>query len=258
MRQLLTIASIVGLLSGVVSQAPSDTTALRQLYERHRWFELREAVAGKTVSALYSGAVASAFNRTADAERLLNRAVRESSTTEVANEAREALGRGQPFRCSISASGVRLPVVVNGHAVEWLFDSAFSHSALSESEARMLGISVRSATATAEDFAGGTTSTRTAVADRMAIGDAEVRNVPVLVFPDNQPPWNEQARGKRGTIGLPVVLALQGIRWTRDGTCQVGSNPIRFGGFDGVLRPATCSSNPSATSCTMETSVWTC
>lgn len=65
-------------------------------------------------------------------------------------------------------------------------------------------------------------------------------NVPVLVFPDSQPPWNEQAPGKRGTIGLPVVLALQAIRWTRDGTCQVGSNPIRTArpdvnlAFDGV------------------------
>jgi hypothetical protein len=131
--------------------------------------------------------------------------------------------------------GVVLPVVVNGKAVEWLFDSAFSHSAMSESEARMLGISARSATASAGDFAGGTTPTRAAVAERMAIGDAELRNVPVLVFPDSQPPWNEQARGKRGTIGLPVALALQAIRWTKDGACQVGSNPIRTAGPDGNL-----------------------
>lgn len=290
MRQPLTVAAVVvGLWSGVVAQAPSDTS-LQQLYERHRWFELRDAIANQTVPALYSGAVASAFNRTADAERFLKRAVREASAPEDANEAREALGnlymrlgrssdmlrvfdemlaaapsrsdvrnvrqgfasfrqlpnqsarigRRRPFRCLVSANGLRLPVVVNGHAVEWLFDSAFSHSALSESEARMLGISARSATATAEDFAGGTTSTRTAVANRIAIGDAELRNVPVLVFPDSQPPWNEQSPGRRGTLGLPVVLALQAIRWTRDGTCQVGSDPSRSArtdvnlAFDGV------------------------
>ncbi len=277
MRQLLTVAAIVvGFWSGVVAQAPDDTT-LQRLYERHSWFELRDAIAGKTVAALYSGAVASAFNRTSDAERYLTRAVREASTTDAATEAREALGilymrlgrssdmmrvldealvaapsrsdfrnirqafesfrrlpnqtaragRGRPFQCSVSAKGVFLPAVVNGKAVEWLFDSAFSHSALSESEARMLGISAQGASTAAEDFAGGTTRTRTAVAERMAIGDAELRNVPVLVFPDSQPPWNEQAPGKRGTIGLPVVLALQAIRWTKDGTCQVGSNPIR-------------------------------
>jgi hypothetical protein len=158
MRQLLAVAAIAGgFWSAVVAQAPSDMSP-QQLYERHRWFELRDAIAGNAVPPLYSGAVASAFNRTADAERLLNRAVREASTIEVANEAREALGnlymrlgrssdmlrvfdellavapsrsdvrnvlrafesfrrlpnqsarvgRERPFRCSVSANGVRL------------------------------------------------------------------------------------------------------------------------------------------------------
>jgi Aspartyl protease len=237
MSQLLTVAAIViGFWAGVVAQAPNDTS-LRRLYERHSWFELRDAVAGKTVPSLYSGAVASAFNRTADAERYLNSAVREASTTEAANEAREALwnlymrlgrssdmirvldealavaplrsdvrnvrqafesfrrlpnqsariGRRRPFQCSVSTQGVVLPAVVNGKAVEWRFDSAFSHSALSESEARMLGISARGASVSAEDFVGRATSTRTAVAARVAIGDAELHNVPILVFPDSQP-----------------------------------------------------------------------
>jgi aspartyl protease len=274
---------VIGFWIGVAAQAPRDPS-LQSLYERHSWFELRGAVAGKTVSPLYSGAVASAFNRTADAERYLNRAIREASTTEAATEAREALvnlymrlgrssdmirvldgalaaapsrsdlrnvleafesfrrvpnqsarlGRSRPFRCSVSAQGVVLPAFVNGTKVEWLFDSAFSHSALSESEARMLGVSVRGTNATAEDFAGGMTTTRTAVVERVAIGDAELRNVPVLVFPDSQPPWNEQLPGKRGTIGLPVVSALQAIRWTKDGICQLGANPTR---------PATVASN---------------
>ena len=290
MRPRLTVAAIVvAFWPGVVAQAPNDAS-LQGLYERHSWFELRNAVAGKTVPALYSGAVASAFNRTADAERYLNRAVRDASTTEAATEAREGLvnlymrlgrssdmirildealavapsrsdlrnvrqafesfrripnqsartGRRPSFQCSVSANGVILPVVVNGKPVEWLFDSAFSHSALSASEARMLGISVQGGSATAEDFTGGTTSTRTAVAERVVIGDAELRNVPVLVFPDSQPPWNEQAPGRRGTIGLPVVMALRTIRWTKDGICQLGSDPIRTArtdvnlAFDGV------------------------
>ncbi len=145
------------------------------------------------------------------------------------------IGRRRPFQCSVSAKGVVLPAVVNGKPVEWLFDSAFSHSAMSESEARMLGISVQGASAAAGDFAGGTAQMRTAVAERVAIGDAELRNVPVLVFPDSQPPWNEQTTGKRGTIGLPVISALQAIRWTKDGACQVGANPIRTAGPDGNL-----------------------
>jgi hypothetical protein len=237
MRQHLTVAAAVGFWSSVVAQVPGDSV-LRTLYERHSWFELRDAVAGRTVSPLYSGAVASAFNRTADAERFLKRAVVEATSTGAANEAREALvnlymrlgrssdmirvldealaaaplrsdfrnvrqafasfrglpnqsartGRRRPFRCSVGTEGVRLPAVVNGRTVEWLFDSAFSHSAMSESEARMLGISVQGATASADHFVGRTAPTRTAVAERVAIGDAELRHVPVLVFPDAQPP----------------------------------------------------------------------
>ncbi len=285
MRDLLRIAAIVvGLCVGVMAQSPKDLS-LRHLYDRHSWFELREAIAGRTVPALYTGAVASAFNRTRDAERYLNRAVREASTTEAANDAREALatlymrlgrtsdmirvldeilsaaparsdvrnvrggfesfrrlsnqtvrtGRPRPFQCAVSAQGVILPVVVNGKSVEWLFDSGFSHAAMSESEARMLGIAVGGANATAGDFAGGVATMRTAVAERMVIGDAELRNVPVLVFPDSQPPWNQQPPGKRGTVGLPVAVALRAIRWTKDGTCQVGANAIRTATADANL-----------------------
>jgi Aspartyl protease len=284
LNQILKVAVIVGLWSGVVAQSPKELS-LQQLYERHSWFELRDAIAGRAVPALYAGTVASAFNRTRDAENLLKRAVREASSPEAANEAREALvnlymrlgrssdmirllneaiatapsrsdfrnvrqafesfrrlpnqsarsGQHQPFRCDVSAQGVVLPAVINGKTVHWLFDSAFSHSAMSESEARMLGISVQGASAAAGDFAGGTAPMRTAVAERVAIGDAELRHVPVLVFPDSQPPFNEHAPGKRGAIGLPVALALQAIRWTKEGACQVGSNPIRTARPDGNL-----------------------
>jgi predicted aspartyl protease len=270
------LALIVAIWTGLIAQAPKEPS-LQELYERHSWFELREAIAGKTVSPLYAGAVASAFNRTREAESYLTRAVREAATVEAATEAREALaslymrlgrssdmmrvldealaaapsrsdmrearaafesfrrapnqtartGQHRPFRCEVDAGGVVLPAVVNGKPVNWLFDSGFSHSAMSESEAHMLGIPLPSASISATDFAGGTARTRTAIAERMTIGDAELRHVPVLVFPDSQPPWNEHQPGRRGTIGLPVALALQSIRWTRDGTCQLGSSQPR-------------------------------
>jgi hypothetical protein len=275
LHQILKAVAVALLASSVLAQAPK-APSLQQLYEQHRWFELRDAIAGKPAPALYAGAVASAFNHSRDAETLLKRAVREAATPAAANDAREALvnlymrlgrssemvgvldealratpsnaeirtvrdtfesfrrlpdqtarlGRHRPFPCGVSASGVVLPAVVNGKPVEWLFDSGFSHSAMSESEARMLGIAVNRAIGSAGDFAGGTAPMRTGLVARMTIGDAELRNVPALVFPDSQPPWNEQAPGKRGTIGLPVALALQGIGWTKGGTCRVGPDPI--------------------------------
>jgi hypothetical protein len=274
----LSIAVLIVLAYRLLAQ-PQAAVSLHDLYEGHRWFELRDAIAGKTVSPLYAGAVASAFNRTQPAERLLGQAIREASTVEAANDAREALaavymrlgrsselvrllddavaaapanadirdarqafeplrrvpdqtvrtGRRRLFLCEVSAHGVVLPAIVNGHRVNWLLDTAFSHPAMSESEGRTLGIRVHGASAAAGDFAGGTAHVRTAVAERMAIGDAELRNVPVLVFPDSQPPFNEHAPGRRGAIGLPVALALQAVRWTKDGRCAVGPLPTPAG-----------------------------
>ena len=189
------------MLAGPIAQGPNRGT-LQTLFEGHRWFELRDAIGGQTAPALYLGAVASAFNQTAEAERHLRRAVREAADAERANDAREALanlymrlgrsadlvrtiddalaaapgrsdlrnalksfesfrrapdqtaraGRRRPFQCTVRDDGVRLPLIVNGKSVEWLFDTAFSHSAVSESEARLLGIGLHVGTGAAEDF----------------------------------------------------------------------------------------------------------
>jgi hypothetical protein len=128
-----------------------------------------------------------------------------------------------------------MPATVNGKAVNWLLDTAFSQPAMSESEARSLGIAVSGATAAATDFAGGTAALRMSVAQRMTIGGVELRNVPVIVFPDSQPPFSEHPPGRRGAIGLPVALALERIRWTNDGRCEVGSAPGRAPAGDGNL-----------------------
>ena len=64
---------------------------LRTLYDSHRWFELREAIAGRTVDPLYEGAVASAFNHPATAERALKRAMARATTAVQANDARGLL-----------------------------------------------------------------------------------------------------------------------------------------------------------------------
>jgi hypothetical protein len=87
LRQILKAAAAALLGSTVLAQVP-EAPSLQQLYDQHRWFELREAIAGKAVLPLYSGSVASAFNRTLEAERHLTRAVREAATPETANEIR--------------------------------------------------------------------------------------------------------------------------------------------------------------------------
>jgi predicted aspartyl protease len=272
MRALIRVLAIGMAWATALAAQSGANASMENLYLTHRWFELRDAIAGKPVPPLYSGAVATAFNRDADAERDLRLAIREAPTKNRANDVRELLlsiymrtgrsadavrlldeavaaapsqddiknlrsafmplanspdqsatvGRGQPFQCTVRDDGVFLPITVNRKPVEWLFDSGASNAALTETEARTLGIAVSSVSAKVGDFAGGTASMRTGIADRITIGDAELRHVPVLIFPDTQPPWNDQPPGKRGAIGLPPILALQGIRWTKSGTCSVG------------------------------------
>jgi Aspartyl protease len=266
-------ALVAGLIAVGPPQSGSDARLIA-MYESHRWFELRDAIAGRSTVALYSGAVASAFNRTAEADRDLTQAVREAATPENANDAREALmhldmrlGRSahlvrlldealavapsradfrnmrtlfqdfasapdqqtvrisrDPFRCAVRKDGVSFPVVVNGKAAEWLFDSGFSTTSLNESEATLLGVTVYDTTATVGDY-NATTKSRVGVINRLAIGGSELQNVPVLVFPDAQPPWNDKPAGQRGTIGLPVAAAFEGVRWTSAGSCQFSPGP---------------------------------
>ena len=142
-----------------------------------------------------------------------------------------ALGRNQDqsivyrhrasFGCMVSDRGFIMPLSINGKTVNWSLDTGFNFtSSASESEARMLGLTIQDASALAEDLAGGSIGVRTATAERLVIGGMEIRNVPMLVFPDSQPPWNSLPPGKRGAVGLPIAIALQTLRWTANGRCE--------------------------------------
>jgi hypothetical protein len=115
---------------------------------------------------------------------------------------------------------------------------------MSESEARRSGIAIGGSAGRAADSAGGSAPFRSAVVSRIVIAGAELRDVPVIVIPDTQPPWADFAPGQQGAIGLPVATALQRIRWTREGTCETGSPEtpsaapanLAFDGFNPVIR----------------------
>ena len=269
---VLVVVIVAGIWARVFGQAQSASSSISQLYENHRWFELRSATVGQKVPDLYSGAVAAAFDEVADAENLFRRATRDAShqTAVAAYEAllnlyiRQGRSRqllrllheavqaapdredfqnaatlfapllGSPdqsvaqrsnrwFHCDVSPAGIYLPGSVNSKPVEWLFDSDFSNPAISEREATRLGVPSGQATARAGDYPGGTSATRAAVLRQIRIGGTEFRNIPVLVFPDSQPPWSEMSPDRQGIFGIPVALAAEGIEWTKRGECRLGS-----------------------------------
>lgn len=251
-----------------------DDERAQDLFQQHRWFALRGVpVADRYAAALTKGALASAFNRSAEAERELKLAIHLAKGTEQLHAAREklvvlylreartrdavlqmrAMLKRDPARadvqsmanlfgplatypntsvhipkggtavpCEVLNNGVWLSLTVNGKAVTWLLDTGFNFSGVSESEARALGVAMHDGGASIHDFAGGEARTKSGVAEKMTIGGIVFRNVPLLIFPDSQPPWLDWSAGRRGVIGLPVAVAMQTLSWTREGACTAG------------------------------------
>jgi tetratricopeptide (TPR) repeat protein len=134
--------------------------------------------------------------------------------------------RPSEIRADVRKDGVKLPVSIHGKTVHWLLDTGFNFSLMSESEARSLGVAIDKSSGSLADSAGGTTSTRTAVADELTIGDVHLRNVAFLILPDAQEPMSDWQPGERGVIGLPAIIALQSFSWTSDGRFKIGSKSV--------------------------------
>ena len=65
-----------GVLVFLVIATAGDKPTLKQLYDQHRWFELRDAIQDHDAPPLYRGAVASAFNHAKEAEKYFNEAIK--------------------------------------------------------------------------------------------------------------------------------------------------------------------------------------
>src|SRR5205807_3314714 len=65
-------------------------------------------------------------------------------------------------------------------------------------------------------------SFRSAVARDLVVGNVHLRNVSFMVLPDEGEPWVHLPSGKRGLLGVPVLAAFGSIRWSRDGTIEIG------------------------------------
>ena len=128
-----------------------------------------------------------------------------------------------------------IPLTVNGTSAEFFFDTGAGLSALSESEARRLGLHISETSGTM-----GTTTSKsafhTAVAKDVVVGGLHLRNVSFTVFPDNQEPWSHLQPGRQGIIGIPVILAFGTLRWVRNGAMEIGGKPGRLNAQEANLR----------------------
>jgi predicted aspartyl protease len=118
-----------------------------------------------------------------------------------------------------------LPFSIHGVEATYWFDTGANFSILSESEARRFGLRVRDVATKVSVSTGARVGLRIAIADELSIGSIRLKNVEFLVFPDDQPPFNQQTPGSRGLIGIPVLLAFERFVWTADKKFEIGSKP---------------------------------
>jgi hypothetical protein len=122
-----------------------------------------------------------------------------------------------------------LPVSVNGKAGDYIFDTGANFSLVSEEEARRLGLTIRNSPgAYTTDSAGTHVAFRIAQAERLAVGDCEIRNVVFMVVSDAQQPFVDLPVGSRAVLGLPLALAFETIRWNNEGRFEIGFDAPRF------------------------------
>ncbi len=107
-----------------------------------------------------------------------------------------------------------LPVTVNNSAASYAFDNGSSMSMMSESEAKRLGLAVQSTGSTMYTMTGANIPLRIAVVNDLAIGGMHFSRVVFGVTPDANPPFNDLPAGKRGIIGMPVLMAMNNQRWS--------------------------------------------
>ncbi len=110
-----------------------------------------------------------------------------------------------------------VPLTVNGRPANYILDTGSDDSSVSESEARRLGLSVRPASIEIETYGGHNNQSAVGIAlgGDVRIGGVRLRNVGFMVRRD------QDAEDAAGIIGLPVLLALETVRWSSDGVLEV-------------------------------------
>jgi hypothetical protein len=268
----------LSLLLILVGAARAAGPSFREIYDAHRWFDLRQAVHTQRAPLFYRGAVTYAFAEDKTAERLLTRVVHDSPRSWEASEARGLLvflyvrqGRHraalsmidealkfdpksdpQDFRSMVAGfarfpdlsierraysrvqgkiedENLFVPLTISGKTVHWMLDTGANFSVVSESEAKVLGLTVVHANLQGVDVNGGHQTMNIATVPTLEIGNIRLHNVGMTVIPDSVPPMSLLPAGERGILGLPAIMQLGALRWTRDGMVEAGFRTKRRG-----------------------------
>jgi len=135
--------------------------------------------------------------------------------------------RVRPSILQHEEKSIFIPVTVNNQSATFFFDTGAWVSSISESEAKRLGLRFTDISGKVGSMTN-SAAYRGAVADQLAVGNVHLRNVSFAVFPDTSEPWSMLPAGRRGILGIPIIVALRTLRWAHDGTVRLGGRTTAF------------------------------
>lgn len=135
--------------------------------------------------------------------------------------ARTLVGAEPQVRASLTEGAVaftrdlaglpRVPLIINGQAREYVFDTGANLSVVMESEAAELGLEILGETAGVRSITETAAPARLALARTLTIGDLEFRNVVFLVMPDAGLTFAGGAYVIPGILGFPVISRMERV-----------------------------------------------
>ena len=170
----------------------------REAFEWHRRMEALSPQAQIPIAQSQSQALLKAFSRVPD-QRVAHR----------------GYSRAQ---CSKDRSVVAIPVEIDGHASCYSLDTSSAFSSMGESEARRIGLEMQDGGFDLDGI-----PVRIGVAHELKAGKFRIRNAAFVVFPGDSAAYGAEP----GILGVPVLVAFETIRWSADGTVELGFPPDR-------------------------------
>jgi hypothetical protein len=122
---------------------------------------------------------------------------------------------------------LEVPVQAPHFSDHWILDTGANLSAVTRTVAAQLGLTLSAATSTAQGSGGILVRIHTAVVPEIQISRATIRNLPVLVFEDNDLSFPQVSYQIHGSIGLPVLQSLGRITFHSDGRFAVHRASLR-------------------------------
>jgi Aspartyl protease/Tetratrico peptide repeat len=220
----------------------ADPALQRKAYEELASALLRLGHYGDAAHAL-GGALRVTPKDDVDRDGTRNSQALYQSLAEVSPQTVE-FGSDIPTQATFNPLGVwDVPVEVNSHHGEWIFDTGANWSTLTESEAAAMGLTPRQTTSYVKGSTGAKNPLRVAVASDLRFGSAHFKNVVFLVLPDQSLYIGPLKYQIKGILGLPVIRALGCVGIAAKGAVQMvpqcagarGEPNLFLDGWDAIL-----------------------